>query len=554
MASAFPLFARSGLYLSIALGCTAPALANPLTQAAHLDNVTVFLRGAELFNSSRIALPAGESEVVFTNVATGLNAQSLMVEADNGVVVQSTGVRRDFLSENLSPEVEALKKQREDVGQEKQRLEARRAVIQAQLDVLENNRAMGGESASVSVEQVNQMLQLVGSKMDELLLADIQLRQQLEEVEKNLTRLTSQLEEAQQKNERAVNQVLVKFYSDKAVTANVRLSYVVNDAGWVPTYDVRVDSISGPVQLGYKADVYQNSGINWDKVKLTLSSGNPSEGAQAPTIAPWYIDLQKETKLGKSSAGWLNSESLDEAAPPRPAPVPMEMPAGRMVADERSKMKRSLPSFVITDAGGVNTRFSISLPYNIASDGKAHSVLVKQSEVKGNYRYVSVPKREQNAFLQVQLQDWEKLNLLPGRSNVFFEGSFVGQGQINPRNIQDTLDISLGRDKKILIKREDERLTTDKAALFGNTSSRKYVYGIEVKNTRAEPITLNVLDQIPLSRNSAVTVEELKYGGAEYNKDSGEVSWKLELKPGESRKMSFGYTVKFPQNERVSGL
>lgn len=532
----------------IALACAAPASA-ALTEAVKLENVTVFIRGAELFNSGKVTLPAGESEVVFTNIAADLNEQSLMVEADNGVVVQSTGIRRDFLSENLSPDVEALKQRVDAAAREKQKLEARRNVIQAQLAVLEENRAMGGESAGVSVDQVNQMLQLIGSKMDELLTADIDLNQQLEEAGKTLDNLSKQLAEAQQKNERAINQVVVKFYAEKAVTSNIRLSYVVNDAGWVPAYDVRVESISKPVRLDYRANVYQNSGINWDKVRLTLSSGNPSEGAQAPVLRPWYIDLDKVTVLS----------SLDRktaSVPPAPAPMaaPIQEERALIAGSGARRMKKSLSEYVITDAGGVNTRFSISLPYNIASDGKSHAVLIKQNEVQGNYRYIAVPKREQDAFLQVQLKEWEKLNLLPGKSNVFFEGSFVGQGMINPRAVRDTLDISLGRDKKILIKREDDRLTTDKAEFFGNSSSKKFSYAIEVKNTRQEPISLTVLDQIPLSRNSSVVVEDIKYTNADYNKDTGEVSWTLELKPGEDRKLGLSYAVKYPQNEHVRGL
>ncbi|QBH96592.1 mucoidy inhibitor MuiA family protein [Limnobaculum zhutongyuii] len=549
-------FQTTVLGAAVALACSISAQANTLTEKMTLDNVTVFIRGAELFNSGKVTLPAGESEVIFTNIATGLNEQSLMVEADNGVVVQSSGVRRDFLSENVSPEVESLKKQIEAEVREQSKLNVQREVIQAQLAVLESNRALGSEKEGTSVEQVSQMLQLVNGKMNELLMSDIDLREKLVEVEKNINKLNNQLEEAQQKSAQAVNQVVVKFYAPKAASSNIKLSYVISSAGWVPTYDIRVDSITEPVKLGYKANVFQNSGINWDKVNLTLSTGNPSEGAQAPRLSPWYVDLYRQPILSSKSARYDREASVPMAAP---APV-MEMQEDRVVqaemaaAERRAKTSKPLSDYVVTDVGGVNTRFSIALPYNIAADGKGHSVLIKQVDVQGDYRYVVVPKLEPDAFLQVQLKDWEKLNLLPGKSNIFFEGSFVGQGYIDIRRVKETLDLSLGRDKKIVVTRENEKQVTGKAEFFGNSVSQQYTYTLDIKNTRKEPVKLVVQDQVPVSKDASVTVEGLKYDGATFDKNTGEVQWSLDLTPNELRKRGLSYTVKYPKDQQVIGL
>uniref|UniRef100_A0A182SBX6 DUF4139 domain-containing protein n=1 Tax=Anopheles maculatus TaxID=74869 RepID=A0A182SBX6_9DIPT len=392
------------------------------------------------------------------------------------------------------------------------------------------------------------MLELVSKRMSEALLADIDIKEKIAVIDKNIAKLTSQLEEAQQKTSQAVNQVVVKFYTPKAVTSDIRLSYVIQDAGWVPTYDVRVENINRPVTLSYKANVFQNSGINWNKVNLTLSSGNPSEGAQAPRLTPWYLDLYKDYARSKGVAKEAPMSAM------APAPMADESTAplsGNLMQKVNSK---SLSEYVVTDAGGVNTRFSISLPYNIAADGKAHAVLIKDVDVQGDYRYMVVPKLEQDAFLQVQLKDWENLNLLPGKSSIFFEGSFVGQGEINIKNAKETLDLSLGRDKKIIINRENDKQLTAKSEFFGNSASQQYSYVMEVKNTRKEPIKLVVLDQVPMSRDSSITVDGLSYDGANYNKDTGEVQWALDLAPNQARKLGLSYTVKYPKDQRVNGL
>ncbi|VEI71731.1 Uncharacterized conserved protein [Serratia fonticola] len=471
-----------------------------------------------------------------------------MLDADNGVVVQSFSIKLDFLTEHVSPEVEQLTKQIDDEVREQSKLNVQREVIQAQLAVLESNRALGSEKEGASVEQVNQMLELVSRRMSEVLLADIEIKEKIAAIDKNIEKLKSQLDEAQQKTGQTVNQVVVKFYTAKAVTSNVKLSYVIPDAGWVPTYDVRVNSITQPVKLSYKANVFQNSGINWDKVNLTLSSGNPSEGAQAPKLQPWYLDFYQDYSSSKMA------RSI-----PRPAPAPVaEMAAGANAPELDGAMapraKSSLSDYVVTDAGGVNTRFSISLPYNIASDGKGHSVTIKDVDVQGDYRYVVVPKIEPDAFLQVQLKDWEQLNLLPGKSSIFFEGSFVGQGYINIAEAKETLDLSLGRDKKIIVNRENGKQLTSKAEFFGNSVSQQYSFVTSVKNTRKEPIKLVVMDQMPLSRDSAITIDGLKYDGASYDKDTGNVQWALDLPANQSEKFTLSYTVKYPKDKRVSNL
>ena len=539
----FPRFNTTLVAASVLLACSGLAHAQNVT----LNDVTVFIRGAELFNSSKVTLPAGESEIVFTNIASGLNEQSLMLDADNGVVVQSFSIKRDFLTENLSPEVEQLTKQIDDETREQSKLSVQREVIQAQLAVLESNRALGSEKEGASVEQVNQMLELVSRRMSEVLLADIEIKEKIAAIDKNIEKLKSQLAEAQEKTGQAVNQVVVKFYTPKAVTSNVKLSYVIPDAGWVPTYDVRVNSITQPVKLSYKANVFQNSGINWDKVNLTLSSGNPSEGAQAPQLQPWYLDFYQD---------YSSSKMAMSMSKPAPAPAPVAEMAYGAVADEAvaPRARKSLSDYVVTDAGGVNTRFNISLPYNIASDGKGHSVTIKDVEVQGDYRYVVVPKIEPDAFLQVQLKDWEKLNLLPGKSSIFFEGSFVGQGYINIAEAKETLDLSLGRDKKIIVNRENEKQLTSKAEFFGNSISQQYSFATNIKNTRKEPIKLVVMEQMPLSRDSAITIDGLKYDGASYDKDTGNVQWAVDLPANQTQKFTLSYTVKYPKDKRVSNL
>jgi hypothetical protein len=43
-------------------------------------------------------------------------------------------------------------------------------------------------------------------------------------------------------------------------------------------------------------------------------------------------------------------------------------------------------------------------------------------------------------------------------------------------------------------------------------------------------------------------------GGAEVNPETGVLTWKVDLKPGESRKYRFVYSVKYPRDKRIMNL
>ena len=213
----------------------------------------------------------------------------------------------------------------------------------------------------------------------------------------------------------------------------------------------------------------------------------------------------------------------------------------------------SVNNYVSVDNAGINASFDIDLPYTIPTDGQQHLVAIKKYELPASYRYYVVPKLDKDAFLQAQVTNWEDLNLLPGQSNIFYEGTYVGQGYIDVRNIKDTMTLSLGRDKKIVVKRDqDAKLRSTKT--IGTNVREAFAYTISVRNTRKENITLVVQDQQPVSTNTDIAIEERETAGAEFDEKTGIMNWTIGVAPNETKKISFGYTVKYPKGKIVAGL
>ena len=143
--------------------------------------------------------------------------------------------------------------------------------------------------ADMPVSELVKLLDLINTRMEGFLNQKSWLQDEQKKIDEHLAKLKKQLGEEQKKGYQSGGELLVKFYAKEAVNTNVTVDYIVPHAGWSPTYDIMADDVNSPVKLFYKANIFQNSGVKWSNVHLTLSTGNPNEGAQTPVMNPWYL-------------------------------------------------------------------------------------------------------------------------------------------------------------------------------------------------------------------------------------------------------------------------
>ena len=523
-------------------------------QKTNIEHITVFLSGAEIEASAKINLPQGESEVLFTNIAGNIVQQSISVGVNNGVIVQSATAQNNYLeNNNLSPYGQMLKDSIEILKQQNETLSDKKSVLNEQLSVIKENRKIAGQNNGLSVIELQKMLDLISNKMNGLLADEHTLDRQMRKTQERITQLNQQLNEEQKKDFQPGGQLLVKFFATAATNATVNISYVTPNASWTPSYDLRVDKINSPVKLVYKANIIQNSGVKWDNVKLSLSTGNPNEGAEAPMMNPWYLSFyQPQARPAYSNkAKMLNSRSSgDIRIGGAREDGTVFMVDGQVV---ENAAPASVGNYVQIDNSGINTIFDISLNYTIPSDGQEHLVAVKDYELPATYRYYVAPKLDRDAFLQARITNWEDLNLMPASTNIFYEGAYVGQGYIDMRNVKDTLNLSLGRDKKIIVRRENDK-NYRSVKTIGTNIRQSYGYTIEVRNTKKENIDLVVLEQFPISNDKDINIEDKEAGGAHINEETGAVQWDLTLKGNELKTLKMNYSVKYPKEKTIGNL
>jgi uncharacterized protein (TIGR02231 family) len=308
-------------------------------------------------------------------------------------------------------------------------------------------------------------------------------------------------------------------------------------------YDLRAISTKSPIQLNYKANVYQNTGEEWKNVKLKLSTANPSLGGLKPELYSWYLNFyQPVIRIRGVSSMPMRSKG---AAP--------ESKMEEIQMDMDASPAQHASEYVTTVQTSLNTEFEIGLPYTVNSSAKPTLVDVRTHEMKAEYKYSTAPKLDTDAFLMASAIGWEEFSLLPGEANIFFEGTFVGKSYIDPNNIKDTLSLSLGRDKRVVVKREKVKDFSSRKVI-GTNQKDSYAYEVSIRNTKTEVVKILVEDQVPVSQNSQIEVTVLDTGTARYNKETGKLIWTMTLQPNETKKVVFKYEVKYPKDKVVSGL
>ncbi|HUH25677.1 MAG TPA: DUF4139 domain-containing protein, partial [Flavobacterium sp.] len=349
--------------------------------------------------------------------------------------------------------------------------------------------------------------------------------------------------------------LIVNVMSSQSGTIPLEVSYLTNQATWQPSYEMRIDKINDPIQMLYKAQVRQNTGIDWKNIKLSLTSGPANQNTFAPELQPWFVDYPVTLKR-EYNDGMLRVSSQQTGGASKSAKRTVQRDfddssnAGRENY-EVSKTPSTLEDYTQVNESQLNITFDIDIPYTILSNNKQHSVALKDTQLPATYNYVTIPKLDTNAYLVAKIKNYGDYNMLPGEANVIFEGMYVGKTFVNPNANEDDLRLSLGKDLNISVHRT---IISDKSGTK-TLSSRKvqdYVYEISVRNNKKENISISVEDQMPISSNSDIEIILADKGGAKLDEEKGKLSWEVNLKSNETKKIRFGYQVKSAKDKNLS--
>lgn len=222
-----------------------------------------------------------------------------------------------------------------------------------------------------------------------------------------------------------------------------------------------------------------------------------------------------------------------------------------VIVSHKSKADAMRNAPVAIQQQATTVEYTIATPFTIPSDANPRTIGVQEHAISASYKHYATPKLDKDAFLYARTTGWENLSLLSGDANVFFEGTYVGKSYLELGVPQDTLDISLGRDKGVVVERV-KRKTDNSKALIGGSRTHTIAWDLTVRNTKGTAVDLEIRDQYPLSPQSEVEVKLIDKGAATVDPHKGLLTWNLSVAPKETKKLGFSYTVKHPKDLQLS--
>jgi hypothetical protein len=277
-----------------------------------VDAVTVFIEGAQVTRRKKVDISSGNSLLKFTGLSPFIDAKSVQVKASGSFTVLSVHHQQNYLNKTAkSNEVDQLQKQKKDIEEKVVLEKTYLLVIGEELQFLKDNRNLGGKNQEVNLVNLKQTADYYGSKITALKLKEINHQKNITDLELRLQDLDQQLKMLAGTREYPEGVILVKVKADAATSADFELSYLVGNTGWFPSYDIRAKSIDDPVQIVYKANLRQDTKVDWKNIELTFSSSDPTISGTAPKLQTYFLDYYSRPPIYNQQPGLINGKVTD---------------------------------------------------------------------------------------------------------------------------------------------------------------------------------------------------------------------------------------------------
>jgi len=523
--------------------------ADPIETDSQIKDVMVYRTGARITRSATITVPIGQSEVVLPGLSTQCDAHSLQVTLNDGLDLISANYRVNYLKPieipadktHLSKEVAALTMEIEWLDQQV-------AVYRSEEQIMTQKQIkLTSDDQGISIDDLKEYTAFYRERTLEIKRSIIDLSRERNEKQNRINDINNELHSLNAHTTKKTGQVILVLQSNRAQSTEIEFSYISSQAGWEPIYDLKAKDTDSPMDLNLKANIYQSTGISWERVKMAVSTGNPLQGNDRPILNPKYISFRPLNQ--GYGYGNRKSYSLEEqnAAPNALLEYKKERARDDMADSEAAY--EPVPISTIEDTE-ITREYNISARQSIPSTGLRHLVALQEYQIETKYVHHSVPKLDRGVFLLAEVDNWGQYNLLPGMANIFFQNTYIGQSHINSNVTTNKILLSLGRDESIKVQR-DRTENLEESSLLGFKTIKNIEYTITVKNTKSKSVTIELLDQIPISQHEDIEIELVKTSEADFKSKTGSLLWNVELAPGASREFVFAYTQKTPHDQAV---
>ncbi|MCC8173278.1 MAG: DUF4139 domain-containing protein, partial [Odoribacter sp.] len=579
------------------------------TVESTLKQATIFFKGAELIHTSSVTLAKGQNEIAIKGLSPDIDVSSLKIKTSNGVVVTSHEYVKDYLT---SPEINNVTIQKLQESLEKNMEEIRKVdigmnIINSTLEYLRQgtSKNVSGSEKGLGVEELVKTVGFFVTQSEEMEMKRMNLEKRRKDLNETHHKINSQLQQETVKS-RQVNGVLnLNLSAPLDGNSTITITYYTAAAYWLPYYDVNIASVDKPIQIKMKSKVTQTTGLDWEKVKVILSTAVPTSGKEAPLFSAWFLRQQgpvEDRLMGRASGtraiqNAYSYEVIEESADMELSVVedrqkqviePIIVIDGQEVSksvyenlDSRMikdinvlnnedatniygaraaagaivvTLKQGMEDFVTETENVLDYTYDVEIPQTIPGNGKVQHIDLQVKETSAEFKYYAAPKLDGEVYLLAEISNWEKLGLMSGQANITFDGTYLGETYINASSIHSKLTLTLGTDQRISVKREKQQ-DYSSSKMFGNDAQQTFAYKLTVKNNQNKAVKLILKDQYPISTQKGIEVNLLRKETTAWTanvEELGVITWEEELAPGETKTYQISYTVKYPKDMKLN--
>ncbi|WP_241069357.1 mucoidy inhibitor MuiA family protein [Achromobacter insuavis] len=543
--------------LAVAIA-TLPGLAAAAGLASSIGAVTVYQDRAVVTRAASSDLPAGEHELVLEKLPASLQENSLQVSAKSSgqATLLDVRVRDAFQADTANERVKQLEDQIRKIEGQQAALDDEAAVLDNQRELVAMMQRGATEPAKdgprPTLDELKAIQALSADTLSRTLAGLRRVAEQRDDLERQLSAAQGELGQLQGQLNRRTKTVTLRVNLARAGKLDLNVSYAVAGARWTPSYDARLRPADRSVDLGYFGVIRQNTGEDWNNVKLTLSTARPALGGGAPKLNPWIIDV---------------------AAPPPPMPAPVAAAAPAMRPEPRARqspkaayaemaagdmapvLEEAKVSTAEVQSEATSASFQIRTPATLPSDNSTQRVAIASAKLPATLQYQSTPALREAAFLTALANNNTEYPFLAGTLNTFLDDAFVAASSMKPVMPGEKVELALGADDGISIKRQLVNRFTESTGFSGNGKRVTYEYKITVKNNKTTKEQVNFKDRLPISRNEKIEVKLLSPAERDIKReDDGVLAWNWEMEPGKSRDAVLKFSVDYPGDIDVAGL
>jgi len=497
---------------------------------SNINEIKIFLNGAQITRISDINLQKGDNKILISNLPDDLDPKTVDVKGQGDFIIQTVNVSINYLSDYAKDPTYKILKDSLELLQQK--LDKNNTILQVYIEeeaMIKANKTIGGTQNGTNVNELIKASEFFRSRLLDIKTRSLAIQRDNKELLEAINKLQNQIASYEKIAKRPVGEILLNLYADKATNGRLEVSYFTNYANWRPSYDLRFVDLNNPISLFLKGEIIQTTGENWENVKLILSTSNPTISQQKPKLYPWYLSVY----MPKATSDIEIRGQRENIA----------------VAYAEEEIKTYNKPAPVMMAIGYETPISMEYTLEAKIDVPSNQekiVNIQSYDLPAKYLYYTAPKIDPDAFLIANIYDWDKYYFLDGIANIYCENSFVGTTKISSYQIEDTMQVSLGRDKNVIVTRNSIKDSTAKQ-LIGSKVKYIRAYEIVVRNNKKLPIEIIIEDQLPISQQKEIEVTEIEVGNGKIDPDTKIVTWRYDILPNQTVKTKLKFVVKSPK-------